>query len=405
MGSKRQFVDAPNPKPELANKGFKLGIGMAVVGLALAFTGLATTSTEQFYYSWLVAGMSFTTISLGCLFVVIIHHLAGAMWSTTIRRIAENVASALPYMGLLMLPVILIGMHDLYHWSHSGGLAETEVTGDSILRGKMGYLNAIFFGIRAIIFFGIWIMTARFFRSQSVKQDESGDVALTHKMRWWAPISMLAFALSISYAGFDWIMSLDPHWFSTMFGVIIFAGSMVSGFATIGLLALWLTKNGALTNTITEWNFHDCAKLMWGFVIFWTYTSFSQYFLIWYANIPEETAWYATRMNNGWERIGLLLIFGHFILPFWALLSRHAKRNRYAYGLIAGWLIFMHYIDIYYMAMPALHHHFTPSWVDLACFVGIGGVFLAAIMRPFGKDAIVAHRDPQLIASMNYDNF
>ena len=160
MGHKKQFVDEPSPQPELANKGFKLGVGMAAVGLGLALVGLATTSTEQFYYSWLVAGMSFTTISLGCLFVVLIHHLTGAMWSTTIRRIAENVSSALPYMAVIMLPVILIGMHDLYHWSHSGGLAETEITGDSILRGKMSYLNAIFFGIRAVGFFAIWILTA-----------------------------------------------------------------------------------------------------------------------------------------------------------------------------------------------------------------------------------------------------
>ena len=145
---------------------------------------------------------------------------------------------------------------------------------------------------------------------------------------------------------------------------------MVSGFATLRLFALWLTKNNTLKNTITEWNFHDCAKLMWGFVIFWTYTSFSQYFLIWYGNIAEETAWYHVRMDHGWDRIGILLILGHFALPFWVLLSRH-MRNAIAspLTLVTAWMIFMHYLDLYYAAMPNLHHHLRFTWLDAACFV------------------------------------
>ncbi|MGC6416973.1 MAG: hypothetical protein ACON3Z_07635 [Bradymonadia bacterium] len=400
MGHGNKFVDQPKMDPQLAGKGFKLGLVLAVVGLGAAFGGLAVESKEQFFYSWLIAGMTFTTISLGCLFVVLVHHITGAMWSTTIRRLAENIAAALPYMALIMLPVLFLGMHDLYHWTHGDAVDK-----DAILQSKSGYLNSLFFTIRMFVYFGLWVVIARFYRKHSVRQDETGDVAHTFKMRWWSPLSILAFALSVSYAGFDWIMSLDPHWFSTMFGVIIFAGSMVSGFATLGLFALWLTKNNTLKNTITEWNFHDCAKLMWGFVIFWTYTSFSQYFLIWYGNIAEETAWYHVRMDHGWDRIGILLILGHFALPFWVLLSRHMKRNRLAFGLVAAWMIFMHYLDLYYMAMPNLHHHLHFTWLDAACFVGIGGVFLAAVMKVSGKDAIVAHRDPQLHASMNYDNF
>jgi len=400
MAHGKQFEDDPHLDAKVGGKAFKVGVAMAVVGLGAAFAGLATGSKEQFFYSWLIAGMTFTTMALGCLFIVIIHHLTGAMWTTTLRRGAENIASALPYMALLMLPVLFVGMHDLYHWTHADAVAA-----DSILQSKSGYLNTVFFVVRTLIYFGLWILIARFYRKNSVRQDETGDVALTFRMRWWAPLSTLAFAFSVSYAGFDWLMSLDPHWFSTMFGVIIFGGSMVSGYATLGLFGLWLTKNNTLKNTISEWNFHDCAKLMWGFVIFWSYVSFSQYFLIWYGNIAEETAWYYTRMHHGWERVGMLLIFGHFVLPFCVLLSRHMKRNRLAFGLVAAWMIFMHYVDIYYMAMPNLHHHMHFSWVDAACFVGIGGVFLAAIMRSSTKDAIVAHRDPQLVASMNYDNF
>jgi hypothetical protein len=400
MAHGKKFVDEPMMDPQLAKKGFQLGVALAVIGLGAAFASLLTGSKEQFYYSWIVAGMTFTTICLGCLFVVLVHHITGAMWSTTLRRLAENITSALPYMAVLMLPVLFIGMHDLYHWTHGDAVSK-----DAILQSKSGYLNSTFFVVRALIYFALWIVIARFYRKLSVKQDETGDVALTFRMRWWAPLSILAYALTVSYAGFDWLMSLDPHWFSTMFGVIVFAGGMVSGFGVLGLFGLWLTKNNVLKNTITEWNFHDCAKLMWGFVIFWTYTSFSQYFLIWYGNIAEETAWYTVRMAHGWEKMGILLILGHFALPFWVLLSRHMKRNRYAFAIIAVWMVFMHYIDIYYVAMPNLHHHLHLTWVDAACFIGIGGVFLAAVMRASAKDAIVAHRDPQLVASMNYDNF
>jgi hypothetical protein len=212
--------------------------------------------------------------------------------------------------------------------------------------------------------------------------------------------------LTISYAGFDWVMSLDPHWFSTMFGVIIFAGSLVAAYATIGLLGLWLQKNGALQNTLTEWNFHDVAKLMFGFTCFWAYTSFSQYMLIWYGNIPEETAWYDLRMNGGWGRIGIFLIIGHFIIPFWVLMSRHVKRHRAAFGVMAAWMLFVHFWDLYYMIMPTLHHHLHLHWLDFTCLAAVGGCLYAfVIKRAFAKDAIVAYRDPQLSASMNYDNF
>ena len=342
---------------------------MGAVGLVACIVGgLTAENDRQVYFSGIIALMTFTTIALGGLFFTILHHLVRASWSTSFRRVAENMASALPVMLLLAIPILGLGLGKLFHWSHPEAVAA-----DPLLQHKQGYLNTGFFFIRAALFFGGWILIAHFYRKLSVQQDKTGDVALTFRMRWWAPVSTVFFALSVTFAGFDWMMGLDAHWFSTMFGVIIFAGCLLSSYATLGLLGLWLTRNGSLKNTLTEWNFHDVAKLMWGFIIFWTYTSFSQYFLIWYGNIPEETAWFYARLNNGWERIATLLVFGHFILPFWVILSRHMKRNRLVFGLVAGWMIIMHYFDFYFMAMPNLHHHLHFHWLDLAAFVCAGG--------------------------------
>lgn len=404
MGHGLSFTDSPKIEPAIANRlrnisGIVGGLGIvASVGLALS----GENGLKEFYFSYLTAFTACVTISLGCLFFVILHHLTRATWSAAFRRVAENVASVLPWAFIGFIPVV-IGLHDLYHWSHAEAVAA-----DPILQGKSGYLNQPFFLVRAGIYLGLWTLMALFFRKMSVQQDESGDVQLTFRMRWWAPLSTLAFALSVTYAAFDWIMSLNPHWFSTMFGVIIFAGSMISAFAMLILLGTWLQKNAALSTTLTPGIFHDAGKLMWGFIIFWTYTSFSQYFLIWYGNIPEETEWYLIRMNGGWEKMGVLVIFGHFIFPFWVLLSRHMKRNRKVLAAAAVWMLFIHYCDLYYMIMPNMPetgHHLHPSLLNLTTLMAVAGCYGAAIASKFTKDAVVAHRDPQLVASMNYDNF
>ena len=241
------------------------GLGIvASVGLALS----GENGLKEFYFSYhslYRVCHDFIRVLVFC----ILHHLTRATWSTAFRRVAENVSSVLPWAFIGFIPVV-IGLHDLYHWSHAEAVAA-----DPILQGKSGYLNQPFFLVRAGIYLGLWTLMALFFRKMSVQQDESGDVQLTFRMRWWAPLSTLAFALSVTYAAFDWIMSLNPHWFSTMFGVI-FAGSMISAFAMLILLGTWLQKNAALVPRSPR-IFHDAA-LMWGFIIFWTYTSFSSIF-------------------------------------------------------------------------------------------------------------------------------
>jgi len=398
MGHHKTFTDDPKMDASVSGRAKTIWLAVTAIGIAGSVFALLQNS-KQFYFSYLTAFVFAVTLALGCLFFVIIHHLVRASWSTGFRRTAENYAANLPWLALLFIPIAL-GYHDLFHWSHEG---ITEA--DPIIAWKSGYLNSTAFFIRAAVFFGLWTLMIKFFRNNSIKQDETGDTALTFKMRWWAPLSIIGFALSITFAGFDWLMSLDPHWFSTMFGVIIFAGSVVTCFATLCLTGLWMTKHGVLSNTLTVGNFHDAGKLMFGFTCFWTYTSFSQFFLIWYGNIPEETAWYLLRMNEGWEYIGRLLIFGHFIIPFWFLMSRHIKRHRMGLGAAAAWMLMIHYVDLFYMIQPTMHHHLTFDFVaNISTLMAVGGFCVYMTIRRMDKDAIVAHRDPQLTASMNYDN-
>ena len=397
MGHHVRFTDNPMLDPALAAKAFKVTLGVGIIGLGATFAGIGVDK-KQFFFSWLVAFWFFLTIALGGMFFTVLHHLVRSSWSTVYRRVAETIGVNTLLMAVLFIP-ILVGMGDLYHWSHHDAAAH-----DPIIAWKSGYLNTSFFIGRAVLFFGLWIAISHFFRRNSVKQDATGDEKLTFKMRWWAPLSTLVFALSLTFAGIDWVKSLDPHWFSTMFGVCMFAGSMVSTFAVLALFGMWMTGKGQLTNTITIGHQHDAGKLMHGFLIFWTNVSFSQYFLIWFANIPEETTWYMNRLQGGWERVGLLLLAGHFFVPFWFMLSRHMKRNRTTMAIGACWMLFMHFMDIYFYVMPVHHHHLHFSWMDLTALLGIGGIFMAVVFWRFQKDAVVAHRDPQLVASMSYDN-
>ena len=399
--SHAHFNDSAKLDPALAGKLANTGFIFGGIGLVASLAGAFTQGDEgqkQFYYSWLAAYMAVVTLTAGALFFVVLHHLVRASWSTALRRTAENIAANMPLMAVLFLPIVF-GMHDIYHWSHA-----EAVEADPVLKIKAPYLNPVGFVVRAAVYLGLWIAIAHFYRKNSIAQDETGDKAINFKLRWWAPLSTLAFALTISFAAFDWSMSTDPHWFSTIFGVVNFAGGMMSFFAALALICLWYTKNGALTRTLTVDNFHDVGKLMWGFMIFWTYTSFSQYFLIWYGNIPEETVWYQIRQQGGWMGPFMLLIFGHFIAPFWLLMSRHMKRNRTVLAAGATWLLAMHYLDHYVMVMPNLHHHFAFHWLDITCLMAVGGLALGAWARRSSQANLVPVKDPQLNASMEYEN-
>ena len=247
-----------------------------------------------------------------------------------------------------------------------------------------------------------------FFRKTSIKQDESGDPALTMKMARVAAPGLLLFSLTITFAAFDWIMSLDPHWFSTIFGVTYFAGSMMALLAVLGLFCMWLARKGYLREAVNVEHYHDIGKLLFAFMIFWTYVNFSQYFLIWYANLPEETLWYQHRAHGSWEIVGTILILGHFLLPFAFLMSRHIKRNTKTLAAAAIFLLVMHWMDMQFLIMPMHETDAEPGihlhWLDAATMIGLLGLFFGLTLHKTIRSPLLPQRDPRLEESLHFHN-
>ena len=306
---------------------------------------------------------------------------------------------ALPFMAILFVPLIF-GLHDMYHWTHA-----EDVANDAILSQKTGYLNVPFFLIRSAIYFIAWFLIAYKLYKTSITQDNNPTPDQIKAMRRVSGPGMVVFALTTSFAGFDWLMSLDAHWYSTIFGVYFFSGGLLSSLALLVLIALYLRKKNILNEMITIEHYHDMAKLMFAFTIFWGYMAFSQYFLIWYANSPEETIWYLHRWEGNWKILSMTLVFGHFVIPFIGLMTRTAKRNLVWLTIISIWLIIMHWIDLYWIAMPTYAHHgFHLSWMDLSLLIGIGNVFIGIFWKFTSASAIVPVNDAALTQSIGFSN-
>ncbi|MFT3769863.1 MAG: hypothetical protein QM820_30900 [Minicystis sp.] len=373
-------------------------IGVLAVGVLLG--GAAwKADPKHFAFSYLTGFATVATVGLGALFFIIIQYLTKAGWSVIPRRAMEWVSGILPATAILFLPIIAFS-HDLFHhWMSE------EAHHDPILQKKAAYLNTNFFYIRAVVFFVVWTGLSLFYWQNSRKQDESGDPALTVKMQNMAPPATLLFGLSLTFAAFDWLMSLDPHWYSTIFGVYIFAGGATSSLAALALLAVRMEKKGMLQGIITVEHRHDIGKLLFGFTVFWAYIAFSQFILIWYANIPEETIFYKHRWEGSWAVVSILLLAGHFIVPFLALISRDAKRSPQMLAAVAVLMLVMHYVDIYWLVMPNFAEHGAePSWIDLAGLLGpLGAGALALAMRA-KSSPLYPLRDPRLVESLKLEN-
>jgi hypothetical protein len=324
-----------------------------------------------------------------------LQHLTRAGWSVVVRRIPESMLAVFPALTVLFLPVIL-GLHDLYHWSHADAVAH-----DELLAHKAAYLNPTFFLIRAGVYFLAWLLLSWYFLRSSVRQDTTQDPKATVSMQRRAAPGMNLFAVTISFAGFDWIMSLDPHWFSTIFGVYIFAGSALAGFAAITLVVAALRRAGYLRGAIRLDHFRDLGRLQFAFSVFWAYIAFSQYFLIWYGNIPEETLFYIHRLEGSWAGATRLLAVGHFVVPFLVLMSRWTKSRLWIVVSMSIWILLMHYLDVFWLVMPTVAKHGVEfHWMDLACFAAVGLVFLALLVRELARHHLVPIGDPRLPESL-----
>ncbi|RJP21902.1 MAG: quinol:cytochrome C oxidoreductase [Candidatus Omnitrophota bacterium] len=376
-----------------------------IVGVvALAFTFVVSLFTadlrERFFFSYLLNFTYFLSLSLGALFFVALQHLTRSGWSVVVRRLAEFIAANVVLLAGLFV-VVLLGLTHLYHW-----LDAEHVAQDSLLQHKQPYLNLPFFLIRCVFYFAVWSWLSRYYLTKSVELDESGDVNLTLRMERISAPGMILYALTVTFAAFDLLMSLDAHWFSTIFGVYYFTGGFVGFVSLLALLAILLQKSGRLRHAITAEHYHDLGKLMFAFIFFWGYIAFSQFMLIWYANIPEETGWFFQRQSGGWGWIGLILIFGHFILPFLGLLSRYVKRRKKPLAFWAVWILLMHWIDLYWLILPEYGQEwfFFHSVLDIGCFIGIGGLFLACACYLARDRALIPLKDPRLQESLTFEN-
>ena len=374
-----------------------------ILFLALSVVGYFQDATH-FYLAYLTAFFFWLTIALGGLFFTMLHHLTGARWSTVMRRLSESAASTLPLLLVLFVP-ILFGLHELFHWSHSEVFDPSSPAFDELLKKKEAYLNVPFFYVRAAIYFAVWIFLSKMLTVTSLKQDSGHDDKLVTRLRRVSAPGMVAYALTITFASFDWLMSLDAHWFSTIFGVYIFSGAFLAILSFMILVSARLRRRGVLEDVITVEHYHDLGKLMFGFIIFWAYMAFSQYFLIWYTNIPEENYWYLYRWENSWKYVSLIVLFGHFVIPFLGLITRAAKRSVGYLGFMAVWILVMHWIDLYWLVMPTHYQDGIQfSWMDITTLLGIGGLFVWFFWRHYSRNPLVPVKDPTLAASIQFTN-
>jgi hypothetical protein len=374
-----------------------IGLGVGVVAAILSY--VTAGSPKAFGFSWLFSCLFFLSLSLGALYFVLIHYATQAGWGIVVRRLAENVMVALPLFALLFVPVLLL-RGEIFSWIH------LQATGhDHMLAAKQAYLNEPFFLARAVIYFVAWSGIAIYFFRASRRQDTSSDLAISLRLKRLAGPALIVVALTQTFAAFDWIMSLDAHWYSTMFGVYWFAGCFVSFFAFLTLLVVALRRYGLLADVISIEHFHDLGKMLFAFTVFWAYIGFSQFFLIWYANIPEETIFFRERLHGSWSSVTLLLSAGHFVIPFFFLMPRTIKRNPKLLALGAGWLLFMHLVDIIWLVLPAIHAeglHIGLS--DVFAFIAVGSLFKAGVCRMLTGAPLVPVGDPRLPESLSFEN-
>lgn len=364
------------------------------LGVAAGFL----TDRKEFFPAYLVAFLFFVSIAIGATFYVMVQHLTGSAWSVTVRRLMESLMRSMPVFVVLFIP-LAFGIHELYHWSHA------EAAQDPILSQKLSYLNDKWFLIRS---FGVLLILSLFATrlwSHTRRQDESGSLQHTFAAEKWSAPGLIVLFLGGSVLAFDLIMSLDPHWFSTMFGVIFLTGGAMAFMATLIIACLGLRRSGYLTHTINEEHYHDLGKWLFALTVFWAYTSFSQYMLIWYGNLPEEIMWFEHRLKGSWLWVSLLLVAGHFLVPFFALMPRAMKRKRGVLAFFAGWLLLMHFVDLYWQVMPVFHPHgFAFSWINLAAMAAVGGSMGLVFWSGFREKPLIPVGDPRLSKALAFHN-
>jgi len=373
------------------------GIGMAVLGLLLTGAGFAMAGLDRFYEAYLVAYVFWVGVSLGSLALLMVHHLSGGAWGVVIRRPLEAATRTLPLMALLFLPIVA-GMGHLYHWTHADAVAA-----DPIMQAKEAYLNTPFFLARQVFYFACWIVMASLLNRWSAEQDRTGDPALAVRMARLSGAGLLVFGLTVTFATVDWTMSVNPHWFSTIWGMLYMVGQALSALAFVIAVLVMLATVPPLDRVVNASHLHDLGKLLFAFLMLWAYLSFSQFLIIYSANLAEEIPHYLVRSAGGWQWVGWSLVVLHFALPYGLLLARDTKRNFNRLRVIAMWVVVIRLLDYYWHVAPEFHTTgLSVTLVDVALPIAIGGVFVAAFAAQLKGRPLLPLQDPGLAKALTH---
>ncbi|MBI3896412.1 MAG: hypothetical protein HY313_10835 [Acidobacteria bacterium] len=360
-------------------------VWVGISGFSLCLLG-AYWNRVQFFHSYLFAFLFWTGIALGCLAIMMLHHLTAGAWGMVIRRLLESGSKTLALMAFLFVPLIF-GLRSIYSWTQPIQLPSQQLE----------YLNIPFFIARAALYFLIWLWIVYLLGRWSQEQERGEGSRLLRKMRLLSGPGLVLYGLTASFAAIDWIMSLEPHWYSTIFGLLVIGGQVLSAMAFVIVALVLLAARQPLVGIVQPRHFHDLGKLLLAFVMIWAYLAFSQLLIIWSGNLTEEIPWYLHRWQGGWLWIGILLIVFHFALPFFLLLSRDLKRSGKTLAILAMFLLLMRAMDLFWLVVPGFSpERFRIHWMDVAASIGVGGLWLAFFIWQLKKRSLLPVGDPQL---------
>jgi hypothetical protein len=371
----------------------KYSLLAGVAGVLLCVIGYVF-DRDQFLRSYLFADMFWTGMALGCLGILLMHHTVGGKWGMVIRRLCEAGAWTIPFMAILLVPVLL-AMPILYVWM------QPQAAHDAVIQGKRGYLNVPFFIGRTVFYFAVWTLYAYLLNKWSAQQDRASDSRLisrlSSKMRSVSAPGLVVFTFTATFAFVDWIMSLEPDWFSTMYGAMFLVGEMLEAFALVIALVIVLSQWEPIKQYITPQHFHDLGNMLLTFTVLWAYLSFSQFLIIWAGNLPDEVPWYVRRLGQGWGWVAVLLVVFHFCLPFLLLLQRDIKRRASLLLQVCWLMLAIRVLDVYWVVEPAFYgNHVQIHWEDFVTPVAVGGLWLAVFFWQLGTRPLVPLKDPRL---------